>query len=259
MGDLNLENIKSLLTEQTRVIKDEFQAAIKKITAKEAENEKRVKNLEHRCTLLERAIRKNNIIIFGLEAGEESLIDIIVQKINSLLKLNIDVRDINNARKIGKKARPPIVVEFVRYQTKSLIFQQKEALRQLKGTNIAISNDLCRADRIRHRILREHLKIAREKNIRARIKGFAIEIGGKTYTPEELENPDSESEDDNYSGSGLENDIEEDGGTFSSGNGKKTDSVEGGDSHTAVKRKRKKQTPSPTVKVNTKRTRRPKK
>lgn len=249
MGELTVENLRNLLQEQTQIIKDEFQITLKNISAREVKTRERIEKLENRCTSLERVIRRNNIIIFGLEVDEEQqLFNYTIQQLNNLLKLNINASDVNNIRKIGRKTNPPIIVEFVRYQSKLEIFGNKETLQQLKGTNIAIGNDYCQADRLKHKILRKHLKIARQKNISARIRGLELEIDGKRYKPEELESPETDSEYETDQESDLENKTESEGGPSSSGIRKQVENATTDNSQTTEK-KRKKETPSPTVKA----------
>lgn len=249
MGDVTLESINNLLQEQTRILKDEFQTIIKKISIKEARNEKRIQILETRCAALERTIRRNNIIVFGLKPNQEKIFEYTLKELNNLFNLNIGIGEVNNIRKISRKPDSPVIVEFVNYQTKLRIFRDKEALRKLKIVNIAISNDYCLEDRLKQKTLRKHLKIAREKGIPAKIRGFVIEIDGKIYKPEDLEGTDTDSENDSSQGSDLEVDVEADGEPSGSEHKRETKIVAEDRDRTTDEKKRKKESPSPTTKT----------
>lgn len=190
MGELTLANIEELLARQTIQINQNISDNLKLLQS----NENRVKKLEQRCLYLERRLRRNNIVIFGLSIDGTDLSNQTLLKLNSLLDLNITIRDINNIHKIGKNSTPPIVVEFVSFLQKKEIFSNTEKLRALKGTGISISNDLCEEDRRKQKILRKYLKSAKEENRQARIVGDKLEIDKELFTISDLEDSDDDTE-----------------------------------------------------------------
>lgn len=139
----------------------------------------------NRCILLERKLRRNNIIVFGLNFSTDNLVEETLNILNTHLKTSFVVADINNIRKIGKGQRQTVILEFVSFLKKSQVFKN---IRNLKGTSIAIANDLCVEDRENNKVLVRYLKKAKAEGIRAQIRGDRLEIDGKTYTVTELKN-----------------------------------------------------------------------
>lgn len=252
MGDLTIESIKVLLQEQTIEIKEGFKHDLNDLVFKVRKYELKIQQLERRCLTLERKVRKNNVIIFGLEVKDSELaLDTLLQ-INKLLGLNITINDVNNIYKIGKSDKPPIIIEFLSFYKKLEVFKNKERLRSLKTANVAISSDLCDQDRREQKILRSHLKKARENKLPAKIRGQRIEIQGKWYTASQLEQSDSEDEYETYGDSAGEGDDHVSLVEFSSD--RTTDEKRAGVSkecrgvNTEIEKnkgKRKQQTPSP--------------
>lgn len=187
--------------------------------------------------------------MFGLTVDGSDLVAQTLAKLNSLLDLTLTTGDINNIYKIGRGTNSPIVIEFVSFLKKAEVFKDTEKLKSLKNTGVAVGNDLCREDREHQKILRKHLKRAKEAGQEAKIIGDKLKINSRVFTITELESG-SESETDDNDGS------EEDDGRL-------TGSKEGGvagkydtevNSNNLVKNKgqqtkRKVQTPSPTIRI----------
>ncbi|CAG9764357.1 unnamed protein product [Ceutorhynchus assimilis] len=144
--------------------------------------------LKENQIVLERKIRRNNIIFFGFKsANQRTLIQDVIAKLNDIFSLKIILTDINNIYRLGKGDDAPVLIEFISFLKKSEIFENPEKLRSLKNTQYAISNDLCEEDRKTQKILRKHLKQAKEENKVAKIRGLRLEINNTLYTVEELE------------------------------------------------------------------------
>lgn len=238
MGDLTLENVAKLLEKQTENINRNIEDKIKII----GKNSQTIKQLEGRCLHLERRIRKNNVILFGLSLDGTDLAEQVLQKLNDLFETAFTIAEINNVYKIGKSKSPPVIVEFVSFLRKSEIFKKPDKLRALRGTGISIAHDLCQEDRKNMKILRQHLREVRAKGQEAKIVGTKLKIGDRFYSAAELNNPSEveyETIDDSES--------EEEGGKSTrapstQGNIAADRRVKKG----ASERKRKVQTPSPT-------------
>lgn len=179
------EQITKSQQEQT----DKVLAELKDI--KLAQNEKIKKlektliNLENKYLSLERRIRKNNIIIFGLKIDKQNLIEETIAILNSLLGISLNKTEVINCYVIGKyESKQGILLELSTYFKKLEIYQN---VTKLKGKSITIVNDLCDEDQATNRILRKYLKIAKQNNKQARIRGNTLEIESKFYTVEELE------------------------------------------------------------------------
>lgn len=226
------ELLKASNEEQTKILAQE-------ITKLKTLTDQRVEALSVRCTNSERARRKNNVVVFGLEIGDQ-LVNNTISEINRLLELNIQEQDINNIYYVGKQERKRgIVIEFVSYLKKLSIFKN---VKKLKGTKVAIVNDLIPEDRLINKILVKHLKIAKQENKQARIRGNLLEIEGKKYTADQLEN---KGEEDEYTE--LETESDEDSPRSLPGKDRPTSSADCG-----AKRKRKE-------KISPKKLRRPRK
>lgn len=175
---------------QTQELKDyinseieELRNIIKKEQKERNELEIKYENLQNKYMLLEKKLRKNNIVIFGIENANENLLDSTINKLNEHLNLNIQPGDINNIFTIGKKQEKPIIVQFVSYLTKLDVLRN---CKKLKGTKITISEELSVEEREKNKILRKHLIEARSKNLNAYIKNFKLYVSGEEYTPEQL-------------------------------------------------------------------------
>lgn len=139
--------------------------------------------LENNILHLERVARKNNIIIFGLEIEERDLVSSVIDKLNDLLEINLCENDINDIYKLNKQKIAPIKIEFVSFLKKKIVLG---SVKKLKGKKIYINHDLCKADQEKGKILRSHLKQAREKGYNAYIKKGKVIINNETFAPEEL-------------------------------------------------------------------------
>lgn len=205
MGELTLGKIEELLIKQTAEINKNIDQKLKIVKRVE----EKVEALEKKNLMLERRLRKNNIVIFGLTIDGSEIVEQVITKLNGLLNLEITRSHINNIYRIGKRNNPPVIIEFVSYLRKAEIFKNPEKLKALKGTKIAISNDLCEEDRETHKLLRKHLKLAREQNKQARIVGHRLEVENSLYTIDELENTETDLGSTSESGENKDIDDEE--------------------------------------------------
>lgn len=182
---LTTNELYRLLVAENQKQTKEISQQISSLSSKLSKCNKKVEKLESRYLNLERSKRKNNIIIFGSQIND-NLLDETLNLINSKLDLNVTISQINNIYQIGKQPeKKGIVIEFISFLTKKLVFQN---VKKLKGTGIAIANDLIAEDRENQKILLKHLRLKREENIEAKIKGNSLVIGDKHYSVHELEN-----------------------------------------------------------------------
>lgn len=187
-----VEFIKSENEKTKQDINNTFQTETNKIIScieqqnKKIETlEKNYKSLENKYLVLERQIRKNNIIIFGLAPTEqENLATFVLEELNNLLQTTLSESDLNNIYVLKTQNGTPIKLEFTSYLKKQQIFQN---LSKLKGTKISIVHDQCYEDRVKTKVLTRHLKEARSKSYLAKIKGQKLIINGVAYEAEELE------------------------------------------------------------------------
>ncbi|KAG5858341.1 hypothetical protein JTB14_012551, partial [Gonioctena quinquepunctata] len=102
---------------------------------------------------------------------------------NSILGINLNEQDSNNIFPLNPDAEAPIKLEFLSYLKKRKLF---ENVHKLKGSKITILNDMCYEDRNNYKILQQHIKEARSKQLSAKIKGLRLIVDGESYTAQQL-------------------------------------------------------------------------
>ena len=206
--DGKITETKEELKEQIREVKDEINFVKYKYENKILDLEQENRILKSNLIQIERRVRKNNIIIFGIEEIQQNIIEDVAKILTELLNIEISSADINDAYTIGKsknKNGKPIIVEFISYQKKISVL--KEA-KTLKGNKIFIAHDQCPEDQTTRKTLYKHLKDARAKGQQAYIKGNRLIIDSEAYTVENLESANlkssSEEEEEETSSSGTQ-------------------------------------------------------
>lgn len=167
-------------------LKQEIHTAINSYEDKITKLEDKNNQLENKLVQLQRKIRKNNLLIFGIEKAEPNLWEHIIKIINETLEVEIHTHEINDIYRIGHtdKSMQPVVIEFLSYQKKLLVLKNA---KKLKGKSISISQDQCFEDRAKNKILLKHLKEAKSAGIQAYIKRGKLIIGNEVYSVEDLE------------------------------------------------------------------------
>lgn len=186
-----VEVLRGEIVKSRRDIKSAIEASETKLLLKIEELNHKVKELEQENTILVDRIetlevrsKKNNIIIFGLESSESLCPVSLCRELHGLLDVEIQVSELNNIYKIKAKENP-IKVEFISYLKKLEVMNN---CKKLKGTEVFISSDLTYKQRCCNRILRGHLRQAREEtDARSYIKGNKLYVNNRAYTVEELE------------------------------------------------------------------------
>lgn len=177
----NIKEIKTDLSKQT----EEINNIIKKVSVLENEN----LDLKKKLLVAEQKIRKNNLVIYGVEENENAdIISVTIKIFSTKLNVEINPLDINNIYRVGIKSenkRRPVIVELVRYIKKQEIFAQ---VAKLKGTGISLAHDLTPEEREEKKILYSHYKAARAKNYLAKIRKNTLYVNGDPYTYEDLKN-----------------------------------------------------------------------
>lgn len=199
MSEISLNELYKKLVEaiqrsenNTKKEIEKLNIANKKIVALLEEQNQKIEKLENKYRHLElqtlnqeRLHRKNNIIVYGLACEDQRDELKLIKKLSDLLKINISECDINNAYILkSNREIPPIKIELLSYLKKKQILKNA---RNLKGTQIFITQDMCYEDRKEHKILKEHLKLAKSKNYHAHIKGNKLFINDEVYTVKQLQ------------------------------------------------------------------------
>lgn len=178
------DDLKTTIRQVEKNLIEELSSASQRIIDLEHENI----SLKNKLEILDRKIRKNNLVIFGIDTeayNNQQLPEFIVGKLNNLLGTSVNVEDVSDAYVIGRSnnSKKPIVVEFARYIAKAAILSN---VRKLKGSGIFVNNDSTPSQRKDSYKLRTHLKLAKSKSLNAFIKGYTLHINGETYRAEEL-------------------------------------------------------------------------
>lgn len=187
---LLLEEIKKNRTE----LKNCIEASEVRVLMKIEDLNERVKQLEksnqqlqNRVEYLEQSSKKNSIIIYGLEVKEKYNIEHICNNFSRCLKIKIVPENINDFYWLTKLPKNPLKIDFVSNLKKREIFKN---CKNLKGTNISISNDHTYIQRQENKILKQHLKAARQNKKNSYIKGNKLFIDGEVFTVETLKESD---------------------------------------------------------------------
>lgn len=141
----------------------------------------KVENQEKRLYFLEKQARQRNIVLFGLKETETSyhnLENIIINFINEYFSIKIDQRDIQVAKRIGKRGdRPrPIIITVSTLGIKVSIFKQKKVL---EDTPYYIKEDYPEYVLNKRKELQEQVRIEKEKGNSVKIKYDKIVILNK--------------------------------------------------------------------------------
>lgn len=160
--------------------------------------EKKNEALENRLHQTEISLKKNNLVIFGLpEKENENLNEEVHTLINNKLNVPFEVNDVDILHRIGKvqdnKTRP-VLLKVSKYITKSNILKN---VSSLKGSSIAIANDLTTGQQQDQKILYKHYKEAKQKNLNPKIRGNKLVVNGVYYTIEELDHKDIQNDQNN--------------------------------------------------------------
>lgn len=145
---------ESFITELTNSIfekiREDIEKELESLQKKTNELEKVVQKQDDTIKMIvkqnerfEKWIRRNNIIVYGLEEMyDENILDRILQIFNTKMNLNVKNSDIGRCYRLGKpnaKKSRPVLVNFFNGCTRQIIFSNKKCL---KGTKYVIKEDL---------------------------------------------------------------------------------------------------------------------
>lgn len=196
MTDSDLHNkIISALNAQTNILKADIQI-VKSQIHKEGEAirnhldlfERRLQSIENDVKYLQKSSVRKNIIISGMFFSSYKDFEFqVVNKLNELLDINLKIDDFSDIYKLGKHKDAPIKAELISNIKKKQIFRNTH---KLKGTKIYINHDLIKTDQENNKILRRHLKAAREKGLNAYIKRGKLCVNGSEFSVKSLDAQD---------------------------------------------------------------------
>lgn len=135
----------------------------------------RMKRLEEKIEMKERAERKNNLVITGLQETGENL----KEKVEKWVEKELDVKiEVKEAFKMGEGRLTLVKLE--KWEQKREVMGRKSRLREKNvGTKIFIDDDLTKDERRIQKQLREFAREEREKGRRAKVGYKKVWIDGK--------------------------------------------------------------------------------
>nr|CAI5821898.1 unnamed protein product [Callosobruchus analis] len=202
MDDQFYEKIMEIIDKanqrQTNDIKGEIEnikKAVLEAESKRIDLEGKLLLAQDKIHKLEKNFIKNNIIIFGAILTEgNTILEKVIHFLNRTLNASLTPHDINDVYTIGKKEEKPIIVKFTSYLKKIEILNKCKSIKNYNkenNTKILITNELTEKEQEEQRILRSHMKEARNKNLLAYISKGKLTIGKETYTVDDLKNLDA--------------------------------------------------------------------
>lgn len=195
--EITLENVLEEILNLKSELKNSLAAIDAKIALRLETLDRRNRELtEENSTLkesierLERKNNKNNLIVFGAKVDQEKpLTASVCDLINSHLDLNITESDIGDAYELGKAENRPIKIEFLSFQKKRLILENK---KKLIGTDLFIRQDLTSKQREEQSTLRAYMKHFKETTSdECHIRGNRLLIGKTSFTISQLQSLES--------------------------------------------------------------------
>jgi len=201
--DVTLEGIASLLQKvasdlavvktNTDTLKTDLQDLKQSVEQRFAENTKCLQDLksencdmQRRLNQLERHVRRNNVIIFGVPADVS-----IENALGKICQENLELQQVpayESAFRFGKQTeKPPILVKFREQSDKEAIMSR---VSKLKGSKLSVSDDLTPEDQAARRTIIAAAKVANVKNIPCRVRRTGLLVGNQLLLPAELCNPD---------------------------------------------------------------------
>lgn len=145
--------------------------------------------LRKRVTLLETQSRANNLVFYNIdETNTSSLLNLITEIITKKLNVPLEPVDIVNLHRIGKKTddnqrKRPVLLKLNSHLKKVEILRN---LSKLKGTGVAVAEDLTHEERAIKKVVYGHYQEAKKKGYQARLLGTKVVINGTVYGYKDL-------------------------------------------------------------------------
>lgn len=149
-----------------------------------------IKTQERRIESIEKEIRKNKLVIHGIEETENESDNQLRQKIGKIMtgmKIEKHVQQgVREVRRIGRqinKMNRPVRIEMDNWNNKIDILK---ATKMLKGTKIIIEEEYTKETLAERKKLLPYMMEARDKGQRAFLNYNKLKINGKNFTIDEL-------------------------------------------------------------------------
>ncbi|KAJ3648197.1 hypothetical protein Zmor_020018 [Zophobas morio] len=150
-----------------------------------------IKDQDSRLELLEKEVRKNNIIIQGVADENDEKEEKLTEKIQNILtkmgvKVDVEI-DASEIRRIGTykpNGNRPILVKLQKWKTKMEIYK---LTKNLKGSDIWINDDFSKKVQAERKCLTPYLQQVRQQGSTAYLRYNKMIIDGKVYGKEHFE------------------------------------------------------------------------
>lgn len=192
----NMEEIKSmfekistqLTTVETKL--DKSTATINELKQENQELKRIIKEQEGRLELVEKEIRRNNIVIQGVADKAEEKQEEVEEKVQGILaEIGVEINpgaDIKEITKLGTfkpNKKRPILVKLHTWKKKLEIFEQT---KHLKRRDIWINDDYTKKVQEDRKRLMPHLKQARQEGHTAYLRYNRMIVNNSAYSLESL-------------------------------------------------------------------------
>ena len=179
-----LSENKTALTKEIRDLKGDFFREITEIKQENRQLKEENKLLKEKLEQVDKDSRKCRLIFYGLSEKEDETLDVqsCLDLIKNKLQINCRFSDIKNYQRFGKEAtdKPrPASLEVNSYFLKREILKNS---KKLQGSKIYVTQEYTQQEYEDQKLLRVHLKKAREDQKKAYIKGKTLYIDNDKYT-----------------------------------------------------------------------------
>lgn len=179
-----LKKIQADMTSQDQLkqmeknINDNINEKFQIIEQKHTEIEKKLETQENRIDIIEREIRKKNLVFFGITESETNyyeLLSLVRRMINENMNIECNNYDISCVRRLGRKSdrTRPVVISFQTMEMKIKIMKNKKSL---EGTDWYIKEDYPPKILQKRKELQVEVTKQREQGLKAVIKYDKIVI-----------------------------------------------------------------------------------
>ncbi|KAF4532489.1 hypothetical protein B566_EDAN003065, partial [Ephemera danica] len=178
--ETELSKIRITIKEYKEECKSQYKEMQEEITTlKEANRE-----LLDMVNTQESLLRKNNILIHGIDENDKLSAEQVVRNICSDLHVDLSSDSITEVFRIGRnKGKRPIVCKFTSFNKKKEIMDKNRALQ---SNQYYINHDLSKQHRDAKKYLKPYRDHAMKNNLTAYIRGTNLIINGQSWTFDEL-------------------------------------------------------------------------
>lgn len=135
-----IKTITDVTNEQTATLKQELSDLKLALNLDLKTMREEIDILKKKCDRIDRLIRRDNVIFFGLECANKDLLQLVLNVFETRLKVGVTVSDLDDVCTIGKgKLNRPIIVRFVSHLKKREVLAN---VKLLKGTKLFLAEDL---------------------------------------------------------------------------------------------------------------------